>query len=147
MIEDFRDENLGETRQGVFTDAESIVLQEAGLVGSIHKPLQHGPVVIVVHGDGDLGFELIEHFPGILGAQRGRPGYGKEENIHMADEFKLIFIKGFTHITGVADAETVQLEDKSGPFDIFIRGSGMDGDIIDQDIAEDRVDLVPFAPA
>jgi hypothetical protein len=30
-----------------------------------------------VHGDGDLGFELIEHFLGILGAHRGRPGYGK----------------------------------------------------------------------
>ena len=120
MIEDFGDENLGETRQGVFADAEFIVLKEAGLVGSIRKPLQHGPVVIVMHGDGDLGFELIEHFPSILGAQRGRPGYGEEENIHMADEFKLIFIKGFAHITGVTDAETVQFEDKSGPFDIFI---------------------------
>ncbi len=147
MPEDFRDENLGKRRQGVFTNTERIVLKKAGLVGSIHKPLQHGRVVIVVHGDGDLGFELIEHFLGILGSHRGRPGYGKEENIHMAEQFKLIFIKGFAHITGVADAETVQFEDKGGPFNILIRGSCMDGDIIDQDIAEDCADLVPFAPA
>ena len=64
-------------------------------------------------------------------------------------KLELILVEWFTHIPGVADAETVHLKDECGtPHTPFIsrKPSLMDGDIIDQDIAEGRIDLVPLIP-
>ena len=117
--------------QSIFADGEFVGLQGPGLVRSIHEPFQRGRIAVVVHGDGDLGLELLDHFLGIIGSHRVHPCDGQKENIHMADELKLILIEGLAQITGVANAEAVHFEDKSSPSQVAMQGSGVDGDIVD----------------
>ena len=65
----------------------------------------------------------------------------------MPDELDLILVEWFAHIPGVADAETVHLKDERGtPHTPFIsrEPSLMNGNIVDQDITEGRINLTPF---
>jgi hypothetical protein len=68
----------------------------------------------------------------------------------MSNELKLILVKGLAYVSGVEDAQTVHFEDEPGPFEALIisrHSSLMDGNVIDQDISEGEIDLIPFIGA
>ena len=65
----------------------------------------------------------------------------------MPYEIELILVEWFTHIPGVEDTEAVHFENERGtPHAPFIsrKPSLMDRDVVDQDITEGRINLIPI---
>lgn len=125
----FGDENLGFGRKGVLAHAEGVGIEKPCPEGSVKEALEHIRVVVIVHGDRDFRFDLVEYHLGVFRRHRIGAADGKQQHIDMSDELELVFIKRFSQVTGMADAETVQFKDKGRALDKLIAGSHVDGNL------------------
>ena len=107
------DDDLGDRGQGILADAESIGREDPGSERAIRKPVHQTRVAVIVHGDRNLRFQLFDHFLPVFRTHGGDAADGKKEDVNVADQLKLVLVKGLTHVARMKDAETVHFENKS----------------------------------
>src|SRR5437660_6913383 len=111
-----------------FTDEECIALKTS-CGQPLHKGIHESEVVPIMHRNGDLGLELLQHLTGRFWPHGIDPTDGDQRNINTSDLLDLLRGECMAQVAQVHDAEGLKLEQEGSPFDGANHAILVDGDI------------------
>lgn len=138
-----QDDDLGRRGKGGLAGKERVVF---GLPGfqPFDERFQDVHVVAIVHGNRNLGFDLLEDFPRRLGRHGESPADGDEGDIDLPDLFELFGSQGMAQIAEMRDAERAQIKDECGPFESGTESLLIDRQVVNENVSHVHTDPIPL---
>src|SRR5712691_8473528 len=97
-----------------------------------------------MHGNGNLGLELLQHLTGRFRPHGIDAANGDQRNVNASDLLDLLGGKRMAQVSQVHDAEGLKLEQKGSPLDSAYHAMLVDWDIGDGYLAHLGPDAIPF---
>src|SRR5256885_8971019 len=109
------DDLCGDGERGI-TDEECIALKTS-CGQPLHKGVHESEVVPIMHGNGNLGLELLQHLTGRFWPHGIDTANGDQCDVNASDLLDLFRGERMAQVSQVYDAEGLKLEQERSPFD------------------------------
>src|SRR5262249_34601642 len=97
-----------------------------------------------MHGNGNLGLELLQHLTGRFWPHGIDPTDGDQRHVNASDLLDLLGGEGMAQVSQVHDTEGLQLEQEGSPLDSAYHAILIDRDVGDGYLSYLRSDAIPF---
>src|SRR4030095_7892624 len=128
-----------------FTNEECIALKTS-CGQPLNKGVYESEVVPIMHGNGYLRLELLQHLTGRFWPHGIDAANGDQRNVNASDLLELLRGERMAQVSQVHDAEELKLEQEGRPLDSAYDAILIDRDIGDGHLAHLGPDAVPFGP-
>src|SRR5262245_58614645 len=126
-----------------FIDEECIALKTS-CGQTLDKGVHESEVVPIMHRNGNLGLELLQHLTGRFWPHGIDPTDGDQCHIDASDLLDLLGGERMAQVSQVHDTEGLKLEQEGSPFDSAYHAILVDWDIGDGHLSHLGPDPIPF---